>query len=115
MSKDGATFFFEPDIHVEHHGYNTRDDGTYKNYSFDENQKEYVQLIKQAINSNSELAYDLDIIHIACCAYALVQSLPRDRVCDVRDIDPVPPEEKMELLSPLQLSLIHISEPTRRS
>ena len=80
VSQDGTTFFFEPDIHVEHHGYNTRDNGTADYFSFDE-RKPYVQLVKQAINSNSELAYDLDIIHIACCAYALVQSLPRDRVC----------------------------------
>ena len=104
VSEDGATFFFEPDIHVSNHGYNMQD-GTPVNFSFDE-RKPYVQLVKQAINSNSELAYDLDIIHIACCAYALVQSLPRDRVCDVRDIDPVPPEEKMELLSPLQYGLV---------
>ena len=105
VSEDGATFFFEPDIHVSNHGYTTRENGTADYFSFDE-RKPYVQLVKQAINSNSELAYDLDIIHIACCAYALVQSLPRDRVCDVRDIDPVPPEEKMELLSPLQYGLV---------
>ena len=105
VSEDRATFFFEPDIHVTTHGYTTRDNGTADYFSFDE-RKPYVQLVKQAINSNSELAYDLDIIHIACCAYALVQSLPRDRVCDVRDIDPVPPEEKMELLSPLQYGLV---------
>ena len=105
VSEDGARFFFEPDIHVNHHGY-TQDDGTPVNFSFNETEKEYVQIVKDAIDSNSELAYDLDIIHIACCAYALVQSLPRDRVCDVRDIDPVPPEEKMELLSPLQYGLV---------
>ena len=105
VSEDRATFFFEPDIHVTTHGYTTRDNGTADYFSFDE-RKPYVQLVKQAINSNSELAYDLDIIHIACCAYALVQSLPRDRVCDVREIDPVLPEEKMELLSPLQYGLV---------
>ena len=108
VSEDGATFFFEPDIHVEHHGYNTRDAGTYKSYSFDENQKEYVQLIKQAINSNSELAYDLDIIHVACCAYALVQSLPPGKVYNLDNIAPVPEDkEKMELLSPLQYGIVH--------
>ena len=105
VSEDRATFFFEPDIHVSNHGYNMQD-GTPVNFSFNESEKLYVRKVKQAINSNSELAYDLDIIHIACCAYALVQSLPRDRVCDVRDIDPVPPEEKMELLSPLQYGLV---------
>merc|ERR550514_1254287 len=107
VSEDGETFFFEPDIHVSNHGYNTRDNGTYEAYDFDENQKKYVQLVKQAINSNSELAYDLDIIHIACCAYGLVQSLPRDRVCDVRDIDPVPSNEDMKLLSRLQYGIVY--------
>jgi len=106
VSEDGARFFFEPDIHVNHHGYNTRD-GTPVNFSFNETEKEYVQIVKDAIDSNSELAYDLDIIHVACCAYALVQSLPRDRVCDVRDIDPVPPDEDMKLLSPLQYGIAY--------
>ena len=106
VSKDGATFFFEPDIHVTTHGYTTRDDGTADYFSLDETEELSVQKVKDAINSNSDLAYDLDIIHVACCAYALVQSLPRDRVCDVRDIDPVLPEEKMELLSPLQYGIV---------
>merc|ERR1711977_511866 len=68
----------------------------------------YVELVKQAINSNSELAYDLDIIHIACCAYAFVQSLPPSKVYDLRDDAPVPEDkEKMELLSPLQYGIVH--------
>jgi len=107
VSEDGASFFFEPDIHVNHHGYTTGDDGTHVKFSFNETEKEYVQIVKKAINSNSELAYDLDIIHVACCAYALVQSLPRKIVCDVRDIAPVPPEENMELLSPLQYGIVY--------
>ena len=107
VSEDGARFFFEPDIHVNHHGYNTQDDGTPVNFSFNETEKKYVQKVKDAIDSNSELAYDLDIIHVACCAYALVQSLPRDLVCDVRDIAPVPPNEDMKLLSPLQYGIVY--------
>jgi len=73
-----------------------------------------VQIVKDAINSNSDLAYDLDIIHVACCAYALVQSLPRDRVCDVRDMAPVPSNEKMELLSPLQYGIVYYCEGCQR-
>jgi len=112
VSEDGATFFFEPDIHVSNHGYNMQD-GTPVDFDFDETEA-YVQLVKQAINSNSELAYDLDIIHIACCAYALVQSLPSDRVCDVRDMAPVPSNEKMELLSPLQYGIVYYCEGCQR-
>jgi len=107
VSEDGASFFFEPDIHVKHHGYTTRADGTPVNFSFNETEKKYVQIVKDAINSNSELAYDLDIIHVACCAYALVQSLPRDIVCDVRDIAPVPSNEDMKLLSRLQYGIVY--------
>jgi len=107
VSEDGATFFFEPDIHVTTHGYSTGDDGTPVNFSFNETEKKYVQIVKDAINSNSQLAYDLDIIHVACCAYALVQSLPRDRVCDVRDIAPVPPNEDMKLLSRFQYGIVY--------
>jgi len=106
VSKDGKTFFFEPDIHVSNHGYNMRD-GTPVDFSFDETEKKYVQIVKDAINSNSELAYDLDIIHVACCASALVQSLPRDIVCDVRDIAPVPSNEDMKLLSRLQYGIVY--------
>jgi len=113
VSKDGATFFFEPDIHVSNHGYNMQD-GTPVDFSFDENQRKYVQLVKDAINSNSDLAYDLDIIHVACCAYALVQSMPSDRVCDVRDMAPVPSNEKMELLSPLQYGIVYYCEGCQR-
>ena len=113
VSEDGTTFFFEPDIHVSNHGYNMQD-GTPVDFSFDENQREYVQLVKRAINSNSELAYDLDIIHVACCAYALVQSLPRDRACDVRDMAPVPSNEDMKLLSPLQYGIVYYCEGCQR-
>merc|ERR1711977_681592 len=113
VSKDGKTFFFEPDIHVSNHGYNMRD-GTPVDFSFDETEKKYVQLVKDAINSNSDLAYDLDIIHVACCAYALVQSLPRDRVCDVRDMAPVPSNEDMKLLSPLQYGIVYYCEGCQR-
>jgi len=113
VSEDGTTFFFEPDIHVSNHGYNMQD-GTPVDFLFDETEKKYVQLVKDAINSNSELAYDLDIIHVACCAYALVQSLPRDRVCDVRDDAPVPSNEDMKLLSPLQYGIVYYCEGCQR-
>ena len=107
VSEDRATFFFEPDIHVTTHGYTTRDNGTADYFSLDETEELSVQKVKDAINSNSELAYDLDIIHVACCAYALVQSLPRDIVCDVRDIAPVPSNEDMKLLSRLQYGIVY--------
>ena len=108
VSEDGTTFFFEPDIHVITHGYTTRDDGTAISFKYNETEKPYVQIVRDAINSNSDLAYDLDIIHVACCAYALVQSLPRDRVYNLDNIAPVPEDkEKMELLSPLQYGIVH--------
>jgi len=107
VSKDGKTFFFEPDIHVSNHGYNMQD-GTPVDFDFDETEQPYVELVKQAINSNSDLAYDLDIIHIACCAYALVQSLPPGKVYDLRDDAPVPEDkEKMERLSRLQYGIVY--------
>ena len=107
VSDDGTTFFFEPDIHVITHGYTTRDDGTAVYFEYDETEKPYVQIVRDAINSNSDLAYDLDIIHVACCAYALVQSLPCDKVCDVTDMAPVPSKEKMELLCPLPYGIVY--------
>jgi len=104
VSKDGATFFFEPDIHVSNHGYNMQD-GTPVDFDFDETEQTYVELVKQAINANSDLAYDLDIIHLACCAYAFVQSLPPSKVYDLRDDAPEPKEK--ELLSPLQYGIVY--------
>jgi hypothetical protein len=107
VSKDGKTFFFEPDIHVSNHGYNMQN-GTPVDFDFDETEKEYVQMVKDAIDSNSELAYDLDIIHVACCAYALVQSLPPSKAYDLRDDAPVPDDkEKMERLSRLQYGIVY--------